>query len=163
MKETLLFLIMLMTRTSSPASECENYSPEKKVKMNYPPLAALARIEGEVSFKCTVGKDGSVISAEVLSSPSSKPPSEVLLKAAKKNISHWRFVRKDEGKSECDNVIMIYKFQLKGIAKRNRSPRTTFAFEPPNRVVITAEATCANHLPCDEDEEKSFRPGVPLP
>jgi TonB family protein len=163
MKKTLFFLIMLMIRASSPASECENYSPEKIVKMNYPPLATLARIEGEVKFQCTVGNDGSVISTEVLSSPGSKPPSEVLLKAAKKNISQWRFVRKDESKCECHNVLMIYKFQLKGIAKRSRSPRTTFAFEPPNRVLVTAEATCADHLPCDENEEKSFRPSVILP
>lgn len=163
MKGTLFFLIALMIRAGSPASQCENYTPEKIVKMNYPPLAALAKIEGEVKFKCALGKDGFVISTELLSSPGSKLPSEVLLKAAKKNLSQWRFARKDEAKPECDNIIVIYKFQLKGIAKRNRSPRTTFAFEPPNRVLITGEATCADHLPCDENEEESFRPSAPLP
>jgi len=70
--------------------------------MVYDPVAAAARIQGDVVVHLEIGGDGSIVSAVVTSGP------PVLRKGAVANARNWTFVPGEQG-----NLDVTYSFRLK--------------------------------------------------
>ena len=51
----------------------------------YPPLAQAARVQGDVQFDATIGKDGTVQNLHLLSGP------PLLIQAAMQAVQHWTY------------------------------------------------------------------------
>ena len=57
----------------------------------YPRLAVMARIQGEVKVEVEIGTDGKVLSAKARVPSGAPKPAELLSRAAEKNIIGWIF------------------------------------------------------------------------
>jgi TonB family protein len=69
-------------RISCPSLQA---TPVKIVQPVYPELAKQAKVEGKVSLRCLVGKDGAVERIEV------KQGHPLLVEAAMKAVSQWKY------------------------------------------------------------------------
>jgi TonB family protein len=110
----------------------QDWAPTRIVAItSYLPLAKMARASGDVIVKCLLNKDGSVASAEVISS-------HVLLKEqARANALLWKFQRTAPGGVTSDNsVTLTYQYRLDG--ERPDDRLTSFSVELPNTVHIIA-------------------------
>jgi hypothetical protein len=99
--------------------------------LEYPPLAAQARIDGTIEVVCSVSSDGAVRHAFT------KTGNEILAKAARENAGKLLFRRADslrQGASS-ERVLMKYTFRLGGSCAKSHCP-TVFTFETPNLVII---------------------------
>lgn len=105
------------------------------VSLEYPPLAAQARIEGVVEVECLLAKDGSVRTARATRG------NEILAKAARENAMKWQFQQTSREASgvAVSSVAVKYTFRLSGTCSKNRCP-TIFMFEFPNRAMVEVEA-----------------------
>jgi len=104
------------------------------ISMQYPGLAAAARITGTAVLRVRVDGGGNVLSTRGLSGH------PVLVKAAEANLRLWRFStlgqRRQKAETEFD---FTYVFQLKGGSDTSR-PCSGLTYEYPDRVTIVSEA-----------------------
>jgi TonB family protein len=98
-------------------------------KMAYPPLAATARISGDVLVRADLAADGTVISASAVSGH------PMLAAAAVSNLRNWRFQPNPE-----KQVSVVYAFRLGETICPNGEIKSDFDVEPPNRVTIRGHA-----------------------
>ena len=130
----LVFLISFPTTTRSS----EDWTPQRIVGMVYPRVAVHSRTEGTVRVQCSIAKDGSVSSADIVFVSGPKPAARDLLgKAAVENAKKWRFKKTKEAGTALDSAVLTYTFQLKGHSGTN--PRSEFVYEYPGSVLITSE------------------------
>jgi len=103
--------------------------------LEYPPIAASARLEGTVELALDIGRDGSVRKVTVRSGHS------LLAEAAETNAKEWRFDPPSEGADQpsIECCKMIYTFRIVGDCEAQRCP-TIFSFEAPDHVTVETKA-----------------------
>ncbi len=108
---------------------------EKLTSLEYPPVAAQARVEGTIQLRCEVAQDGSVKAVTAVAG------NEILAKAARGNAMKWRFSKAAEPpvNRKSNLVTLIYRFRLTGVCERSVCP-TSFSFEVPNVVLVESQA-----------------------
>ena len=97
------------------------------VSPDYPNVARLAQISGEVHLLAKVGEDGRVEGADVLSGP------PILAKYAQKNLLTWSFTRRPEH----GTIVVVYHYRLQG-RRIYGTVIPTVSLESPTQVVITS-------------------------
>lgn len=97
--------------------------------MEYPRLAALARITGTVALRVGIDSTGKVVTAKGLSGH------PILIKGAEANMMLWRFAP-GHAASEFD---FTYIFKLTGDSYETRQC-STLIYEYPDKVTIASEA-----------------------
>ena len=122
------FLLLI----ASPQSIVSDWTPKRIFGMDYPVLAARARVEGQMEITCTIKPDGSVESA-VPSWPARPHP--LLVKFAEENAKRWLF--KKNTSSTANRITLSYTFRME--SKGSYRPRSEFIFEYPNHVIVTSE------------------------
>ena len=73
----------------------------RKVKPTYPDMARIARIQGTIRFRATIGRDGAVDRLEVLSGP------PLLIQAARDAVQQWRFLPATRNGDSVEDVTQI--------------------------------------------------------
>lgn len=92
--------------------------------LDYPRIAALARIQGVVVVRVKVDSDGKVVSAAAISGP------KLLIDDTLSNARTWHFQPK-----KSRDVVIVYNFKIEGICKGTCA--SSFIFSPPNLATIT--------------------------
>ena len=111
----------------------ETWNLVRLVSVDYPPLAARARLFGIVRIKCSLQSDGTVASATILSG-------HLLLgEAVIKKLPGWRFARQHGVSGQGDNTTII-EFEFKLIGSVRGPPPSVFVFEHPNRFIVESKA-----------------------
>lgn len=113
----------------------------------YPVLPRMAFIQGRVELRCSIADDGAVGVCVV----SSGHP--LLSSAAVENLKLWTFRRAPETKAATSEVTVIYSFELAGAPVRTE-PKTEFSFTFPNHVRFVSQPACADHVPCNPEEQR---------
>lgn len=142
----LAFLLLALCATKAAEAP---WSVQRMVSMEYPLLAQQARIEEIVELSCQLGPKGEVAACNAVSGH------PILRNAALDNERQYRFRRTVAGTVETE-VRLRYEFALHGEGVRHR-PKMEFAFEYPNRILVTSEIPCPDHLPCKADEKNESR------
>ena len=127
-----LFALLWLTPMESAYSQ--ERIPIRVVSMNYPPLAAPARITGTLKIRCNLSPDGSVLSAEILE-PGDRLTPHIPGKPVKENVFQWKFPS-SANRSEGD-VELTFSFDL--VMKHDPSKVSRFGFDSPGSVKVTAE------------------------
>jgi TonB family protein len=108
--------------------------PIKVMSIEYPRLAAAARMTGTVLLRVHVDKAGIVSGVHAISGPN------LLVYAALDNIKLWRFVPAGaRGPAVETEFEWQYVFELKGEAD-NAHWSSEMAYEYPNKVTVTSKA-----------------------
>ncbi|SRR5579885_1623624 len=123
-----------------------DWEPVETVGLQYPPLARMARISGIVIVRASLGADGSVQEASVLSGH------PLLAKSAQANAREWRFRQLGQGRPTSD-VFLVYRFVLEGTCAANEC-RETFWAEYPNFVVVCSEMPSLNSESADRSRRR---------
>lgn len=118
---------------STPAQGGEETSVKHLVALDYPRLAASARIQGDVVLKCMLNDDGQVKNTEVVSGH------PVLAKDARENAAKWAFSPTTGSRDESRVFALIYRFRLEGVCF---APNCTssFSFDSPNQATVITQA-----------------------
>jgi TonB family protein len=82
----------------------------------YPPLAAVARITGDVTLDITLNEDGTVASSRVVSGH------PLLRASAQENSMTWRFEAGDGKKPGSEEFTLTYRFRLGDAVGCDRRP-----------------------------------------
>ncbi len=121
-----LFLVSLASGYCAEGSGC-GLGVRKFVSPDYPNVARLAQVSGDVHLMAKLKDDGRVETVDVLSGP------PILASYARKNVLRWQFTcRPREGKIE-----VVYRYRL-------RRPKVygqvvpSVSLESPTEVVITS-------------------------
>jgi TonB family protein len=121
--------------------------PKRIVGMEYPALAAQARIQGTVELKCVIDRNGLVESTKIESV--SGPVSEggirgILGEAAHKNAKEWKFGSSSAAPGSIPSTVTIkYSFKLVELDGCPQGKRwQEFAFEYPDSVFVTSDTPC---------------------
>ena len=110
-----------------------SWQAHKVVSLEYPALAAQARIEGVIEVDCAISDDGSVRTAQP------RGGNEILAKAARENVLKWRFYRTGtDAVAGNQTALVVYTFKLTVTCSKNHCP-TTFTFEFPNLALVETE------------------------
>jgi len=129
------WLIIILLNVCVPA--WAEWEPAEIVGMAYPLIPRMARIEGFVIVRVSVGPDGSVRQAEAVSGH------PLLEKAAEENARKWKF-KLSERPGRARDPYLIYRFILTGTCAI-RDCRTSFVvefpkmIEFPNLIIVTGE------------------------
>jgi TonB family protein len=86
------------------------------VAPEYPPLAAVARITGDVTLDIALNENGTVASSRVVSGH------PLLQAAAHENSLTWRFEASDGKKSGNEAFTLTYRFRLSDTVRCERQP-----------------------------------------
>jgi TonB family protein len=107
--------------------------PMKMASLEYPRLAAAARISGTVVLGARLDKEGMACQVHAISGPT------LLVYAALDNIKLWRFLPAREGVPEGQREFEFrYVFELKGEADNAHwSSQTTYEY--PNKATVTSK------------------------
>jgi len=121
-----LFLVALI-----PLNGGENCNPmlgvRKCVSPDYPNVARLAQISGDVRLLAKVSEDGRVETVDVLSGP------PILAKYAQKNLLSWHYTNLPKE----EKIEVVYHYRLRG--PKIYSPVVpSVSIESPTEVVITS-------------------------
>lgn len=116
-------LVALLFLTASP--QAPPRFPVHVESLQYPDLARMARIQGDIVVVAVVGTDGHVTG--VLNAPTGHP---LLAKAAVENIKTWRFQSGAEGE-----VKVTYHFKLDEKPTPGYFPGTC-KFDLPDSVTV---------------------------
>ncbi len=109
----------------------QDWEPTRIVAItDYVPLAAQARISGDVLIRCTLASDGSVLSADFLSGK------RLLAAQARENALQWRFRHSKAGKNRDNAITLTHRYRLDGDSK-DRS-EASFTVDLPDEVTIIA-------------------------
>lgn len=111
--------------------------------MQYPQMARLARIQGEVLVEATVADDGRVMAARARSGHG------ILADAAEQNLRKWVF---SQGTSRNLEVIFVFRLEKPEL---EYSPPSRVVFDLPNKVSVTS------NLPAPPLRPSSSRPLAP--
>ena len=133
MRPFYIAVIVTLASWSAPAEEsaCRVHFLRS---LDYPAVAAAARLEGSVELEVRVSADGSVAGATV------KAGNAILGEAAKTNALSWQFERApDAGGSAPRRCTLFYAFRITGNCEKATCP-TAFSFEFPNRVTTETKA-----------------------
>jgi TonB family protein len=127
------WVVVVVFLLSALACGGEETSVKRLVALDYPPIAAQARIQGEVVVRCTVNDDGDVQGTVVMSGHA------VLSKVARENAAKWAFSPATASRGESRGFTLIYRFRLEGVCF---APNCTssFYFEYPNRATVVTQA-----------------------
>ena len=102
--------------------------------MEYPRLAAMARISGTAVIQVRLDSTGKVLSAKGLSGH------PILIKAAEANIKLWRFSTGGSTREKpASEFELTYVFELTGGSDTSR-PCSGLTYEYPGKVKIVSEA-----------------------
>jgi len=122
----LLFFVSLI-RAYAPEGCDSTLAIRRFVSPDYPNVARLAQVSGDVHLRAKVAGDGRVETADVLSGPS------ILASYARKNVQSWQFTRQPKEQS----IEIVYRYRL-------REPKVygqaipSVSLESPTEVVITS-------------------------
>jgi protein TonB len=94
------------------------------VAPQYPPIAVAARVSGEVVVRVSIGPDGTVLKAEVVSGP------EMLRISAIQTAKKWKFIS-----GPATNRVSTVRFSYR-LLSEDDSDEMQIVFFPPNAVVI---------------------------
>jgi TonB family protein len=130
----------------SSSERTQEWEAQRVVALHYPPLAEQARIEGFTSIVCTLSEDGAVTAVKITSGH------PLLGRVAMENAKLWRFRRNRAG--QANTVELNYRFELVGDPARER--KLQFSFEYPDRVRVATAPPCADHAPCNAEEEREW-------
>jgi TonB family protein len=123
-------------KTLPPAEA--NWVPRRMTfDQRYPPLAAQARITGDIIVRCTLSRAGEVVKAEAISGhPLLKEP-------ATKIASTWAFQNASKSATlpPPPYADLIFTFELHDPPSCDRH-ETSFAFEYPNRIRARSSIWC---------------------
>lgn len=114
-------------------AEMDEFTVEHLEGLEYPPLAAQARIEGEVSLSCILTDNGRVQKVEVLSGQ------PLLARTARDNASNWRFKPSTISRGTPHAFTLIYRFRLTGTCFAPTC-KSDFSFDYPNMVTVMTQA-----------------------
>lgn len=108
----------------------------------YPASARVARIQGRVTLKVTIDKDGTVQHVE-LAHPMAYRTQPVLQQSAIDNMRHWKF---DRPASAPATLTVIYEYKFDGSLPVNDhcNPITKMEFDLPNRVIVLSNELAVN-------------------
>lgn len=131
MRTTALGLAIL----GPPCLAQSDWNVRRVVSLQYPALAAQARIEGRVEVQVLLHEDGSVRTVSLVSG------NAILSKAACENVTRWRFGRaaNEASATKESSAVVVYLFKLTGACDTNRCP-TTFTFDFPNSALVESAA-----------------------
>jgi TonB family protein len=120
------------------ASLCaQDWAAVRVVGIEYPPIAAAARVQGMVVIQCDLDPSGKVISTERLDKTSMKP--DLLGDAAQANAREWLFtpVTGTVGR----RIVLTYIFEVRQSQNYavGQTTRTKFIYEAPQTVRAIAE------------------------
>lgn len=118
-----------MTVGAAYGAESEAIYPVRVESVPYPILALQSRTQGEVVINCRISRDGSVLTAEIISGP------HIFSQAVLDNARRWKF-RSVQGQG--GSVSLVYSFTIEGTTVG--IPRSSFVYEHPNRVTVISEA-----------------------
>jgi outer membrane biosynthesis protein TonB len=106
---------------------------DRREPIQYPLIAAQARVEGSVEETVEIRTDGTVIRSE---SHSGHP---LLASHAKENAARWRFRKTLNEADALPGGKLVYIFRLTGPCETSLCATAT-RFEPPNRVIVETKA-----------------------
>ena len=123
--------LLLLWAVDTP---CQAGQPEVAVQhlvgLEYPWLARVAVLQGDVELAATVSRDGGVTRVRVVSGP------QPLAGPAKDALSRWRFAPR-AGEVE---VRFVFTFVLRGSCSAGSRCPSTFEVDLPDRVKVTSQA-----------------------
>ena len=156
MRVSYLGLTLVIFLLSPADIFAQGWQPKRMVGLEYPPLATLVRVQGTVKLGLMIDSDGSVSSTKLLSDLETSGH-KLLSDAAQLNALKWKFAKLDPGDASgsVDTFIVTYTFRLSGITRGKRNQE--FVVEYPSSVLVTSEASCADHVPCDEKEARELQ------
>jgi len=86
------------------------------VAPEYPPLAEVARISGDVSLEVTLNTDGTVTSSKIVSGH------PMLQAAARENLMSWKFAALGSKSLEGESFTVTYQFRFEGESQCGKGP-----------------------------------------
>ena len=113
----------------------------------YSLLAQMARVQGKVTLKVSIGMDGRVKNVEVVDD-SIHQAQQVLQKSAIDSMRHWTF---EKPSSAPATQVIVYEYKFDGTLPVNdhQNPITKVNFDLPDRVTILT-----NELAIDSKKSK---------
>ena len=125
-------VLLLVAMTLSSCNHTAPF-PTRVVSMQYPRLAAVARITGTAVIRVRIDTTGKVISATGLSGH------PLLIESAVANIQLWTFAapQRRVGKAE-PGFDFTYVFELKGESDTSR-PCSAVTYQYPSKVTVVSE------------------------
>jgi len=130
---TNLTLFAVIVALTAAALGAQDWTPVHiEALTDYPRLAWIAQVIGDVTVRCTLDADGSVVKAEATSGPGG-----LIAEAALKNAALWKFRRATpKGRNKGGSATVTYQFRLEGASKD--TTHSTFVVDLPNVVRIVA-------------------------
>jgi TonB family protein len=127
-------LVALLFLTISP--QAPPRFPIHVESLIYPPVARMARIQGDAVLIAHIGSDGSV------SIPILRSGHPLLLRAAENNLKKWKF---QSGESQ--EMEITYHFKLS--EQPSDSAQTECAFDLPDSVTISTDVPTVQPIASD--------------
>ncbi|MBY0508429.1 MAG: energy transducer TonB [Bryobacteraceae bacterium] len=129
-------LAVLLGIVVTLSAQTFDWNVRKIVSLEYPDVAAQARLEGSVDLECSFTADGYVKSTRVIQGK------HILAKAAQDNLRKWRFQRVPvvAPGDAWDTMVLHYDFRLSSKSCVRSVCPTTFRFEYPNTVTVEIDA-----------------------
>ncbi len=125
-------------------------TPAKIVGLDYPCLALLAHIEGDVVITCTVDVSGAC------SGPTLVRGHPLLAHKAINNMRQWRF---EHGSTDATNPVRLtYSFRIPSTPQKKGASITRFTFEYPDHVVVEGQRGTDAICPPPFKTDKVFGP-----
>ena len=97
-----LFFVALVSAYSGGGSDC-TLGIRKFLSPDYPNVARLAQVSGDVRLLAKLTEDGRVEAADALSGPA------ILASYARKNLLTWQFTHRPEGQE----IQVVYHYRLR--------------------------------------------------
>ena len=130
-------ILLLAAMALSPSNHDVPFAT-RVVSMEYPRLAALARITGAAVLRIGIDSTGKVVIANGLSGH------PILVKAAEANMKLWRFSpERSSGEKAVSEFDFTYVFRLTDGSGTSR-PCSGLTYEYPDKVTIESEAIPLN-------------------
>jgi TonB family protein len=126
--------ILLLAAMTLNASNYDVPFATRVVSMEYPRLAAMARITGTAVLRVGIDSAGKVVIANGLSGH------PILVKGAVENIKLWRFSPgRSSGEKAASEFDFTYVFKLTDGSDTSR-PCSALTYEYPDKVTVESEA-----------------------
>jgi TonB family protein len=122
-------VVLLLVNCASAAENCVSHAES----LEYPQIARLARIEGEVVLDIKVAQDGKVLTAKAVSGH------QMLKRAAEENIRKWVF----DSKTTTD-LRFTYVFKLE-LPEVNYLPPPKMILDLPEKVTVISRVPARDH------------------
>jgi TonB family protein len=132
----LSFLISLVACLAQSAAQyIPSWAVSRVVSMEYPQLAIQARIQGRLTVECTLNKNGTVSTAQIVDSDSMTQQAMLLLgQAVLENVRQWRFRKHAQDREQSSTIRIHDTFAFQDIPSSKRTTR--FIFDFPDLVYV---------------------------